>query len=221
MIKLPFNIGLVLSRRKKAPVFCWFETTFRPHQLLHLLARTRWLRIVDKDAESVIIKLYGQQIKLLNGYFVCLANEWKIWERYYLPTFSLGGKTVLDIGAGCGETAFLYFLYGARKIVAIELDKKVVEYLKENVKRNNWNVEVIPEAFKLEHLNIPHDFMKMDIEGHEKELLKASIIKPCILEVHNSELKRKFEEKGFREVCFNEPARYLMSFTPKSGEHAQ
>jgi SAM-dependent methyltransferase len=216
MIKLPFNIKLGLSRRKKIPVFYMFEKTFLPHQLLSLLARIKWLKIVNKDEESVIIDLYDQQIKLLNDFFVILATEWKTWEKYYLPAFSLSEKTVLDVGAGCGETAFFYLLYGARKVVAIEPDRRASECLKENAKRNNWNVEIIPEAFKLEHLKIPHDFMKMDIEGYEKELLKASITKPCIVEVHSNELRRKLEEKGFQRTYTSKKDKHLIFFTPKS-----
>lgn len=216
MIRLPFNIKIALSRRKKAPVLYTFEKTFLPHQLLHPLATIKWLKIIHRDDESVIIELYGHQKRLLNGIFIIFADEWRIWEKYYLPTFSLRGKTVLDIGAGCGETAFFYVLYGAKKVVAIEPDRKATECLKENAKRNNWNIEIIQEAFKPEHLNIPHDFMKMDIEGHEIALLKAPIIKPCIVEVHTNELARKFEEKGFKKIYYCKKGYHLMSFTTKS-----
>lgn len=215
MIPSPFNIKIALSRRKKVPVLYMFEKTFLPHQLLHLLAQMRWLKVIHKDDKGAIIELYGQQIKLLGGFFIMLATEWKIWERYYLPNFSLDGKTVLDIGAGCGETAFFYLLNGARKIVAIEPDRKATECLKENAKRNNWNIEIIQEVFKLEHLNIPHDFMKMDIEGHEKELLKVQHVKPCIVEVHSNEMRRKFGEKGFKTTYTYKKDNYIVSFTPK------
>jgi hypothetical protein len=52
--------------------------------------------------------------------------------------------------------------------------------------------------------------MKMDIEGHEITLLKAPIIKPCIVEVHTSELERKFKEKGFKTV-YCKKGYFLMS----------
>jgi hypothetical protein len=32
--------------------------------------------------------------------------------------------------------------------------------------------------------------MKMDIEGHEKELLKVPYNKPCIVEVHSDEIRK-------------------------------
>lgn len=215
MIPLPFNIKIALSRRKKVPVLYMFEKTFLPHQLLHLLTQMRWLKVIHKDDKGAIIELHGQQIKLLSGFFIMLATEWKIWERYYLPNFSLDGKIVLDIGAGCGETAFFYLLNGARKIVTIEPNREATECLRENAKRNNWNVEIIQEVFKLEHFNIPHDFMKMDIEGHEKELLKVPYNKPCIVEVHSDEIRRKFEEKGFKTTYTYKKGNYIVSFTPK------
>jgi hypothetical protein len=218
VIKLPFDIRLTLSKRKKAPVFYMFEKTFLPHQLIYLLAHARSLKIVHKNDKSVIIQLYGQQIRLLNSFFIIFLNEWKTWERYYLPTFSLTGKTVLDVGAGCGETAFFYLLYGAGKIVAIERDRNALNCLEENAKRNGWNIQIIPHAFKLSDLNVPHDFMKMDIEGRETALLETSITTPCIVEVHTNELVSKFEEKGFKKICKCRKGYHLMSFTPKSKE---
>ena len=214
MIRLPFDISVTLSKKKKIPVFYMFGRTFLPHQLLRFLASARWAKIIGKNRESVVIELYGQRIWLLNNFFIIFVNEWRIWEKYYLPTFSLKGKTVLDVGAGCGETAFFYLLHGTQKIVAIEPDREAIACLRENASRNGWNVEIIPEAFKLNHLDIPHDFMKMDIEGQEKELLQTSNITPCIIEVHSKDLEEKLEEKGFKEVC-SYKGYYLMTFSPK------
>ena len=44
--------------------------------------------------------------------------------KILFTNFLVRGKTVLDVGAGCGETAFFYRLYGAKKVVAIEADRK-------------------------------------------------------------------------------------------------
>lgn len=129
MIRLPFNITIALSKRKKVPVLYMFKRTFLPHQLLHLLAQMWWLKVIHRDDKGAIIELYGQQIKLLGDFLIMLATEWKIWEKYYLPPFPLYGKTILDVGAGCGETAFFYILYGAKKIIAIEPDVKALKCL--------------------------------------------------------------------------------------------
>jgi hypothetical protein len=42
--------------------------------------------------------------------------------------------------------------------------------VKENVERNNWNVEIIVEPFSLEHLKFSYDFMKTDGEGPATDL---------------------------------------------------
>lgn len=215
MIRLPFNTGLTLSKRRRVPVFRKFGKNFLPHQLLRFLAHSRWLSVIRANEENIVVELYGQRMLLLSSYFIMLANEWNSWEKYYLPIFSLKGKTVLDVGAGCGETAFFYLLHGAKKVVAIEPDLKAANCLRENTRRNKWNVEIIPEHFKTEHLRIPHDFMKMDIEGREGELLNVSYAKECIVEVHTDELRRKFEERGFRKVYSSKEGYSLMSFAPR------
>jgi|YelNatPaOPRAMG01_1025707.scaffolds.fasta_scaffold25786_4 tRNA G37 N-methylase Trm5 len=214
MVRLPFNISLGLSKKKKAPVLYFLGNSFLPHQLLKFLALMRWVKIVHQNHESIIVELYGKRIKLLYNFFFIFVDEWKTWEKYYLPPFSLHGKTVLDVGAGCGETAFFYILYGAKKIIAIERDVKALRCLEENVKENNWNVEIIPEPFKIEHLNLPHDFMKMDIEGSEAVLLNLQINKPCIVEVHSHELMLKFQEKSFKKIYSHKKEHYVMLFMP-------
>ena len=213
MIKLPFNIKLGLSRRKKAPVFYMFEKNFTLYQLLSVIVRIKWVKVISKDEKSVTVELYGQQLKLLNEYFLMLATEWQTWEKHYLPTFCLTGKFVLDVGAGCGETVFFYLLHGARKVVAIEPNTEAAKCLKENAERNHWNMKLKQEPFKLEHLSIPHDFMKMDIEGGEIELLKVPYNKPCAIEVHSNATRRGLEEKGF-VTTYERNGYFLVSFTP-------
>lgn len=170
-----------------------------------------WVKIISETEEDVIFEAHSQRLKLLRLYGIFFIREWPIWEKSYLPPFSLAGRTVLDVGAGCGETAFFYFLHGADKVVAIEPSIKAVDCLRENTTTNKWNVQIIPEYFKLGHLKISHDFMKMDIDGGEIELLNVQIDEPCVVEVHNDPMKAEFEKKGFRKVCFVEDSVYVMS----------
>lgn len=208
---------LGLSRRRKVPVLYLFRHTFLLHEGLQLMMRFRWLKTISEATKTVTLAAYGQRLKLLNEYAMWLIAEWDIWKKYYLPRFSLNGKTILDVGAGCGETAFFYFLHGAKKIIAIEPYVMAVQCLKENARVNRWNIKIIPEEFKTEHLKIPHDFMKMDIEGQEKELLKLpEITKPCVVEVHSNDLKRKFENKGFQKVHTLSESVHLMTLKHKS-----
>jgi len=115
-----------------------------------------------------------------------LIVESPLWETLYLPEFSLRGSTVLDIGAGCGETAHFFFKHSASKVVCVESDKEACALLRKNASINGWNVEIFGEPFRPNHLSISHDFMKMDIEGGETELLSESVrkVKPCRMELH-------------------------------------
>jgi precorrin-6B methylase 2 len=105
----------------------------------------------------------------------------------------LEGKTVLDIGAGCGETIYFYLLNGAKKVIANEIDPASVAFIEKNALLNGWNVEIINGAFDIATLSTySYDFMKMDIEGGEKCLIEFNgDLKPCVIEVHDDETKER------------------------------
>ena len=127
----------------------------------------------------------------------------EVREGAYSPPFSLVGKTVLDLGACCGETAWFYLRLGAAKVYCVECNPDRISILEENKKNNGLNVEVIPEPLKIEHLlKFEYDFIKCDVEGAETILLDymklKGPLKPCVLEVHGEELKKRFIEERFR-----------------------
>ncbi|MGH9919957.1 MAG: hypothetical protein ACRD6W_13970, partial [Nitrososphaerales archaeon] len=52
-----------------------------------------------------------------------MLYEWRTWRRCYVPRgFDFSGKTVLDVGAGEGETVELYRLAGAKRFICVEPD---------------------------------------------------------------------------------------------------
>lgn len=161
------------------------------------------------------MKHYNDKLYLTTHYFNAIIAEWYIWKKHYLPSSPLQEKTVLDVGAGCGETAHFYFQHGAKKVIAIEPDQTAIRLLEKNATVNKWNIQIIHASFELEHLNLPHDYLKMDIEGFEAILLDLqSPLKPCIIEVHNQELINKFEKKfGLRVVRQMAPGIALLSNT--------
>jgi hypothetical protein len=119
----------------------------------------------------------------------------------YLPKFGLEGKTVLDIGACCGESADIYLKAGAKKVICIEPDADRVRYIQFNAKNLGWNVEVIAEKATTEHiLKANPDLIKCDIEGYEMDLIDYLAKYPCVLEVHNYWIRERFTERGFREL---------------------
>lgn len=151
-------------------------------------------------------------LELDNYGFSILADELELFNKYYLPPFSLNGLTVLDLGACCGETAWFFLKHGAAKVVCVELLKSRVNLMEINKKKLNLNMEIVSGAFDVEQLKIPHDFMKCDIEGAETLLLPyVSTLKPSVVEAHGSDIKDKFEKAGFHVSCQINPTTYLMS----------
>ncbi len=65
------------------------------------------------------------------------------------------------MGAGCGETAFLYLNHGAEKVICIEPEGEALECLKKNFSKDS-RVVIVP-AF----LNS----IRIDIEGYEEGLV--------------------------------------------------
>ena len=120
------------------------------------------------------------------GILNIILAEQDTWEAAYRPPFSLRGATVLDVGAGCGESAAFFFECGAERVIAIEADSRASFLLKQNANWNNWKIEIHQTRFSSSQLEIPHRFMKMDIEGGEIELLRNGVtsLGPCRIELH-------------------------------------
>ncbi len=98
-----------------------------------------------------------ERLELDNNHRLTLEQELELWHRAYLPV----GKTVLDLGAGCGETAQFYLNHGAEKVISIEADSSCYDKLCANFVNDN---RVIPI---LAHL----DSIKCDIEGGERDMV--------------------------------------------------
>jgi len=128
-----------------------------------------------------------------------MLYEWRTWTRFYAPRgFDFSGKTVLDVGAGEGETVELYRLLGATKFLCVEPDAQRAARLRENSARNGWDAEVFEEPFSLKLLERGFDFLKMDCEGCESALLGTRVAFPCVLETHGSSTTEGFlKMEGF------------------------
>lgn len=127
-----------------------------------------------------------------------LLNEGRDWARYYLP-IDLTGLTVLDVGAGEGETAKFFLDHGAAKIICIEPDPRANKILETNAFNHPGKIEIHPKFFELSDLSLKHDFMKMDIEGYEESLLSgAQLPVASVIEVHGLQLRDKFKKQNYR-----------------------
>ena len=123
-------------------------------------------------------------------------REWIDWGSHYRPPFPLENKTVMDIGAGCGETILFFATKGCCDFIAIEPNATCAELIKQNAELNRLKVEIINDVFKPEHLELNYDFIKCDCEGGE-EILLGKKIKPVALEVHGTNLIDKFIKEGY------------------------
>jgi hypothetical protein len=187
--------GFKLSRSQGPKIVVLGRAMF-PHQFLKkLLVTWNWV-LTQHDNECYNLRIGKFSIKILPYYFNVIFGEWLDWKRYYLP-FNLNGATILDVGAGCGETALFYFLHGAKRVICVEPDQRLSEIIKENIHTNGWNAEVLPRQFDLDLLHLEFDFMKMDCEGCETKLFNAISLPPCVIEVHEgpvlADLKTAFD----------------------------
>lgn len=133
-----------------------------------------------------------------------LLNELQDWRQNYLP-FDVKGKTVLDVGAGKGESAYFYLANGAKQVIAIEPVAENFRYLRENAKHHN--IVPLNKFFELTDLSAYRfDFAKIDIEGWEEMLLDIDPVKPMVVEVHGNQLMNKFIKKGYAYKKLNDIA---------------
>ena len=182
---------LGLSNRKHLPVL----KTDLCEEKSFFLWEYKWVQRIERTG-----------LKLTPWGFAALKELYEFGE-HYLPPFPLNGLTVLDVGACCGETAWFFLKHGAKKVICIEPNPEQAKLIRENQKNKNLNLEVIEDIFRpKEHLSIPHDFIKCDIEGYEMELLPyAQTLKPCVVEAHTGWIKEQFEKHGFRPIMVSAP----------------
>jgi SAM-dependent methyltransferase len=118
------------------------------------------------------------------------------WQKHYLP-ISVRNLTVLDVGAGEGETARFFLGKGAAKVICIEPSCESFKYLK----RNAVSHPIVPvnKFFEIQDLSTQSfDFLKMDIEGYEESLLETELSVPAVVEVHGLQLRDKFHKARYR-----------------------
>ena len=97
-----------------------------------------------------------EDMKLLPEYSGLLKNELDVWHKHYLPIIQ--GATVLDVGAGCGETAKFFLMHGAGRVIAIENNQRAFTYLSENFRNDDRVIALLDDIGGI----------KIDIEGAEE-----------------------------------------------------
>ena len=67
----------------------------------------------------------------------------------------------MDLGAGCGETAFFYLNHGADHVICVESDREALVHLRRNFGGDS-RVTILP---------VHVDSVKIDIEGSEEGMV--------------------------------------------------
>ena len=204
------NSGFVLNNQsfgKKVPIPLPIITDkiYAPNMYIKALLMYRsWKgsRVSDFNHDDIIHLPEPFNLDIFFYYFIALASEYKTWLSHYLPPYSLKGKTVLDAGAGCGETAWFYFNHGAKKVIAVEPDPRPFKLLCSNARNNDWNIELINSRLTPEILFAKDiDFAKVDIERGEIPFIpQAKQFPPCIMETHDRYITHAYNQQGFKTV---------------------
>ncbi|WP_229570372.1 FkbM family methyltransferase [Saccharolobus caldissimus] len=143
------------------------------------------LRITKLDHETVSFVFNDREITLKGWKLSYPGDSFSDYWR-----INVRGKRVLDIGAGIGDSSIYFSLAGAKEVVAVEIDKKKIELMRENLRINNiQNVIVVDRGVGIEdneniisYSNLirnygPFDIAKIDCDGCER------IIAPYIKEI--------------------------------------
>jgi hypothetical protein len=200
LVKNKIKVNFGLSRKRHLPVI-WVAgmTNFRPYRL-DLFLKYRGLTLTKIADEYFVVEKNGLEFILTAKYAKIFIQELINWERDYKFPSTLKNKTILDIGAGCGESIFYFALKGCRDFIAVEPNVQCADLVQKNAENNYLNVRVYNDVFLKSHLKETFDFIKCDCEGGESILLEQEITKPISLEVHGFELIKKFQEKNFKIV---------------------
>ncbi len=183
------------------------------------------------------------KIKVKNHQFFVrnLMDIWTIKEVVFDNCYQKFKKikkndVVIDVGASIGDFSILAEKQVAKKIYAIEMDKKAISFMKKNIKLNkakniiifNKKINSLNYIFKKNKIKTC-DFLKIDCEGSEYKIIKntSSIILKKIqyidiaFEIHlfNKKmgknyliLKNKLLNSGFRLKEIENPVHNYLKF---------
>ncbi len=176
--------------RLGVPTFYVGNLAHPPIEFLSRFIHYRNWSVTGYTDSTVKVRIEGKvELELTLSAWTAVFSEWVYWERHYAEFIPRNLRTVLDVGAGCGETALFYFLHGAEKIICVEPEPDRARLLEKNSRDHGWNTSIVQGQFHPRFLEqFDFDFMKMDCEGCESELLNIDMLPPCVIEVHGRKL---------------------------------
>src|SRR6266540_4032936 len=117
------------------------------------------MRVCSVLTETVTMCDYSDfsNLKMDPPHRKILKDELEQWHRGYLPKDGVAG-TVLDVGAGNGETAQFFLNHGAEHVICIE---PYSDLLVQNFGKDD-RVTIVPRSVNL---------VKVDCEGGERNMV--------------------------------------------------
>lgn len=94
-------------------------------------------------------------------------SELDLWHEHYS---NVEGKGVLDVGGGCGETAFFFLMHGARSVFSFEQNYECFANAK-------WNGENVFKPFAVQGRVVYFafggsvNFVKIDLDHYTPEIM--------------------------------------------------
>lgn len=208
LYKFPFEAELRDGRKVKieSKHHAWWYATF--------FYNLRGLDVIESDENHIKFKYYGKILEFYYDIFTTISfKEIYVNEVYNVDVKE---KTVVDVGAGVGDSSIYFALNGAKRVYAFDIN---IKYLEKNVKINGFADVIVPIQCNCGLLsntldiitykyNIPSgSVLKVDCEGCEygffvstlKNIQRYSAI---VVEYHQGVqyLAERFKEAGFEVI---------------------
>lgn len=176
---------------------------------------TRKLKTLLQHPRKVFFKYKNRvYFKIINAPIPYLDEDY----NHHWGFTDFKGKTVLDLGADYGSTAWFFLKKGAKLVVAVEADPERAKTLATNSAKYGFTSfqKTISSPKDIERFieNYQFDVAKVDIEGGEIYLLncKSELLEKIplwMIESHSNGLtisvSKLFEELGFSVKQIREP----------------
>ncbi len=132
---------------KKSPVIGWFKRLYSDHDEFYLTfpqiqgmnSSWQWYQ------NGIQYPVLDHKIYLFYGtYFPTRSDHLLLFEKY-LKREKLQGKSVLDVGTGCGVLTFQMLKYDVSKILSSDINRNAVISVSENIEK----MEIEPDKVEV------------------------------------------------------------------------
>ncbi len=193
---------------------CAWQEYFKPIKVTkRLVIKPSWEVYIPKKDEIVIEIDPGRAFGTGHhpSTYLVLQRLESLFEEFFKPQ-SLQ-PYVLDVGTGTGILAIAAAKFGAREVVAVDIDPEAVEVARENVRRNHVHAQVkvsttpvweLADSFDLIMANISSYALKL-MAPHLKSLLNTHghLLLSGFLKEEIPELEEVYCQEGLKIVYQN------------------